>query len=98
MSDEGFIGHYVPTYVLPKYLVSLAVVVAQLVEWSLPTSEIFGSNPDISKKYIILVFRLSNGARSMALISQKEIVGPEIQQTHRCYDLIEVAVRTMRKI
>ena len=41
---------------------------------------------------------LSNGARSMALISQKEIVGPEIQQTHRCYDLIEVAVRTMRKI
>ena len=26
-----------------------AVVVAQLVEWSLPTSEIHGSNPDIGK-------------------------------------------------
>ena len=30
-------------------LKNVAVVVAQLAEWSLPTSEILGSNPDIGE-------------------------------------------------
>ena len=32
-----------------------AVVVAQLVEWSLPTLEIRGSNPNIGKFYLPIV-------------------------------------------
>ena len=33
-----------------------AVVVAQLVEWSLPTSDVCGSNPDIGKSYWLSLY------------------------------------------
>ena len=48
------------TFVLNKYLTNnWEVVVAQLVEWSLPIPEIRGSNPDIDKIYIEHLFTVS---------------------------------------
>ena len=61
LSNDNFFTHLMPLpnsqqKQLRKSLRFRAVVVAQLVEWPRPTSEVWGSNQVIGKNYIELVY------------------------------------------
>ena len=59
-----------------KNVLLLAVVVAQLVDWSLPTPEVRGSNPVIRKIYIEHMFTVKCVLIEKAKIKQEAVNGP----------------------